>query len=133
MSPTFLPKHVSVRKTITNEDVEKFAALSGDRNALHLNEEFAGKTRFGKRVVHGMLLASFFSQIVGMHIGTQKVLYLSQTLNFKEPVYIGETVQVEFELKHFSEAAQIATFKTTIKKESTGTICVDGEAKVAFI
>ncbi len=122
-------EEVTITRKITSEDVMKFAALSGDTNPLHINEQFAKNTRFKQRVVHGAFLASLFSQVVGIHLGTPNVLYISQTCNFRLPVFIDETIQVHFKLKHYSNSTKIATYVTEIIKE--GQICVNGEAKVS--
>lgn len=123
-----IPPIVILKRTISQHDVDKFAEISGDYNALHVDQNFARKTKFGQRIVHGMLLASFFSQVVGMHLHTQNVVYLSQSLNFKNPVYIGDEVAVVFQLKGFSESTRTATFETKILKGKL--TCVEGEAKV---
>lgn len=81
---------VSFGRTIGASDVSAFAALSGDRNPLHVDAEYASATRFGERVVHGMLVASFFSTLVGMCLPGRRALFLSQQLRFTKPVLIGE-------------------------------------------
>jgi 3-hydroxybutyryl-CoA dehydratase len=80
------------RHTLTEADVRAFADLSGDHNPLHLDEEFARTTRFKGRVVHGMLTASYFSTALAILPGPGTV-YLSQTLSFRAPVRIGDTVE----------------------------------------
>lgn len=82
----------SVSKTITREHVDAFASLSGDYNALHMDEQFAARTEFEQRVVHGFLHASLLSTLVGMKIPGPGALYLSQSIDFTSPVFIGDTV-----------------------------------------
>ncbi|NUN11960.1 MaoC family dehydratase, partial [Candidatus Micrarchaeota archaeon] len=89
-----IPERIVFKKTITAKDVDSFAEVSGDYNDLHVSDAFAAQTRFKERVVHGMLLASYFSQLVGMHLQTNKVLYLNQSLNFKNPVFIDDEIEV---------------------------------------
>src|SRR4029450_122605 len=88
--------HVGMRatfsKTITEADIVLFAGVSGDNNALHVNEEFAATTRFGGRIAHGFLTASVISAAVANHLPGPGTIYLSQLLNFRAPVRIGQTV-----------------------------------------
>jgi 3-hydroxybutyryl-CoA dehydratase len=80
---------------ITESLVNEFAKISGDYNPLHVNEQYTKSTKFGKRVCHGMLLGSFFSKMVGMHLPGKNALYFSQTLNFKLPCFINDEFTVE--------------------------------------
>jgi 3-hydroxybutyryl-CoA dehydratase len=96
-------------RTITASDIDTFASLSGDSNPLHVDEEYARTTPFGKRVVHGMLLGALCSQLVGMHIPGKRCLYLKQDLSFKNPVFIGDTVVVMGTVTHRSESTRILT------------------------
>ena len=84
--------NASVSKTITEQDVCDFAKICGDFNPVHMDEEAAGKTRFGARVCHGMLVASFISTVLGMYLPGPGSIYLEQSLQFCRPVYIGDTV-----------------------------------------
>ena len=79
-------------KTITEADVLMFAAVSGDTNPLHLNEEFAEKTSFETRIVHGMLTTSLWSTLVGTKLPGPGCAYMSQQISFLKPVHIGDTV-----------------------------------------
>jgi 3-hydroxybutyryl-CoA dehydratase len=79
-------------KTITEADVVLFAAVSGDNNAVHINEEFAATTRFGGRIAHGFLTASVISAAVANRLPGPGTIYLSQHLNFRAPVHPGQTV-----------------------------------------
>ena len=79
-------------KTITEADVLMFAAVSGDTNPLHLNAEFAEKTRFQQRIVHGMLTTSLWSTLVGTRLPGPGSAYMGQEINFLKPVHIGDTV-----------------------------------------
>lgn len=114
---------------ITEPMLEKFANLSGDSNPLHMDNEFAGSSSFKKRIVHGMLLASFFSQLVGMRLPGKNALYFSQTLNFRSPCYIDDEIQVIGEVIDKSNSTKIITISTSIYNKSK--IClIDGIAKV---
>lgn len=114
---------------VTEEMVNDFAKLSGDYNPLHMDADYASSTKFGKRVCHGMLLASFFSRLVGMYIPGKNSLYFSQSLKFTSPCFIGDEMLIEGEVLDKSEATKIITLKTTIFNNS-GKCLVDGQAKV---
>ena len=109
--------------------INEFARISGDNNPLHMDEQYATKTQFGKRVCHGMLLASFFSRLVGMYMPGKNALYFSQTLNFKTPCFVGDIVTIGGEVIDKSQSTQIITIKTTANNQ-IGTCLVDGIAKV---
>ena len=79
-------------KTITEEDVKRFAELTGDFNPIHLNQEFAAASPFKKRLVHGAFGASLISAVLGMKLPGPGALYVSQDLKFKKPAFIGDTL-----------------------------------------
>ncbi|WP_394295557.1 MaoC/PaaZ C-terminal domain-containing protein [Natrinema limicola] len=81
---------VTLTKTISEDDVNRFAVATSDTNALHLNEEFASRTRFGRRIVHGTLVSGPISAALASLPGI--TIYISQSLEFHGPVFIGETV-----------------------------------------
>ena len=114
---------------ITESMVEKFSNLSGDLNPLHMDNEFAESSSFNKRIVHGMLLASFFSQLIGMKLPGKNALYFSQTLNFRSPCYIDDQIEVVGEVIEKSDSTQIITISTTIFNK-TKTCLIDGIAKI---
>ena len=114
---------------ITESMVEQFSNLSGDLNPLHMDNEFAESSSFNKRIVHGMLLASFFSQLIGMKLPGKNALYFSQTLNFRSPCYIDDEIEVIGEVTEKSDSTQIITVSTTIFNKSK-TCLIDGIAKI---
>ena len=83
-----------LRKTIDSSDVVGFAEVTGDRNPIHLSEHFAAKTPFGTRIAHGLYTASLISAVLGTRLPGPGAIYISQTLNFRAPVKIGDTVTV---------------------------------------
>ncbi len=85
-------------KTISESDIYQFAGITGDFNPMHVNEVYASETRFGKRIAHGMLTSSFICTALGMHLPGVGTIHISQTLEFKKPVFIGDTVTVTLEL-----------------------------------
>jgi 3-hydroxybutyryl-CoA dehydratase len=93
----------TICKTVENEDVIGFAELSGDHNPIHLSEHFARKTKFGGRIVHGLYTASLISAVIGMRLPGPGAVYISQTLNFRGPVKIGDVVDVAVEVIELTE------------------------------
>ncbi len=108
----------SVTRTITAKDVETFASLSGDMNPLHMDDEFAARSEFSQRVVHGFLHASLLSTLVGMKIPGREALYLSQTIEFTAPVFIGDTVEARGTITEVDEVTRIITMDTLITKQN---------------
>src|SRR5271167_3824058 len=84
----------TLEKTVSASDVVGFAQLTGDRNPIHLSEHFAARTSFGKRIAHGLYTASLISAVLGTRLPGPGAIYISQTLNFRAPVKIGDTVVV---------------------------------------
>ena len=109
--------------------VDSFAKISGDFNPLHMDNEYAKNTKFGKRICHGMLLASFFSQIIGMYLPGVNALYFSQNLNFVNPCFVGDKVKISGEIIDKSEATRIIKVKTTVKNQQEELV-VEGTAQV---
>ena len=120
---------VEFTEVISESMVEEFAKLSGDYNPHHIDESYAKKTRFKKRICHGMLLASFFSKLTGMYLPGKGSLYLSQSLNFIAPAFIDDEVTVEGEIVKISHSTGIVTIKTKITKENTVKL-ITGDAKI---
>ena len=114
---------------ISEDRMDDFAKLSGDYNPLHMNEEYASSTSFKKRVCSGMFLSSFFSRLVGMYLPGKHALHISQSLNFVNPCFIGETITVEGKVIDKSPATKIIKLETTITNES-GKRIIDGKAQV---
>ncbi len=109
--------------------IQDFANISGDTNPLHMDEKYAKNTRFEKRVCHGMLLASFFSKLIGVLLPGKKSLYFSQSLNFQNPCFIGDKVTVIGEVFEKSEAIKMVSLNTKIMNMD-GKCLVEGVAKV---
>jgi len=118
-----------VSKTITDEDVRAFAELTGDRNPVHLDEEFAARTRFGRRIAHGMLGASLISTVLASELPGPGSVYLSQTLRFTAPVFLGDTITARVTVKHVREDKPVVTLETVCTNQR-GERVVEGEAVV---
>ena len=125
----FIGQKSTFSLNINESMLNDFAKISGDFNPLHMNKEYANKTKFNKRVCHGMLLASFFSQLVGMYLPGKNSLYFSQSLNFRNPCFIDDEITVEGEIIEKKSNIKLISIKTTIHNNS-GKCLVDGLAKV---
>jgi len=118
-------------RKISKQDVMDFARLSGDFNPLHVDEDFGKKSPFGNNIVHGMLVGSLFSALIGMHCPGKNSVYMSQTLNFKKPIYHDDIILVRGTVINKNDAVKMVTLKTEILKK--GKIMFDGEAKVKVL
>ena len=114
---------------ITESMVKEFGDFSGDLNPLHMDNEFAESSPFKKRIVHGMLLAAFFSQLIGMRLPGKNALYFSQTLNFRSPCYIDDEIQVIGKVIDKSDSIRMITISTSVFNKSK-TCLIDGIAKI---
>jgi acyl dehydratase len=112
---------------ISKEDIRCFARISGDNNRLHLDTEFAEKSRFKNNIVHGMLAGSLFSRLIGMYCPGEDGIYLSQSLNFKEPIFPDDELTVRGEIIEKSESTRIITLNTKIIKDKK--VAIEGIAK----
>jgi len=121
----------SFERIITADDVHAFAMLSGDQNPLHLDEAYAATTRFGKPIAHGMLLASFFSALLGMQLPGKRCLYLSQTLQFRSPAGIGDALTVAGVVSRVSEGTRTLELELSIRRGET--VLVTGTALVQVL
>ena len=122
----------STSRLVTDEIIRKFAELSGDYNPIHLDEEFAKTTRFGKRIAHGMLSGAFISAVLGNEFRERKIVYLSQTMKFVAPVFIGDTVTATGTVTHIRDDNNIVTLETVCTNQNGETL-VKGEAAVMIL
>ena len=120
---------VSLSKAFTEEEVFRFAEISTDRNPLHLDKDYGRESVFGERIVHGMLVASLFSGLIGMELPGEGSIYLGQSLTFKAPVAIGEEVTASVEIIRIRDDKPIVTLRT-VCVNSGGTVVIEGEAVV---
>lgn len=118
----------SYEQTITDADIKAFAGLSGDNNPVHMSEEYAETSRFKKRIAHGLLSAGFFSALFGTKLPGYGCVYVSQNLNFRRPVYIGDTVKASVEIFKIDKEKSRVFFKTICKVK--GKTVIDGEAEI---
>ena len=115
-------------KTVASSDVVGFAEVTGDRNPIHLSEHFAAKTPFGTRIAHGLYTASLISAVLGTRLPGPGAVYISQTLNFRAPVKIGDTVEVSVAVAELMPEKFRARLTCTCTVD--GEIVLDGEAWV---
>ncbi len=117
----------TLTRVFTDEDVRLYADLSTDHNPVHLDAEFAASTQFGQRIVHGMLVGSLFSALLGEQLPGHGSIYMSQNLQFKAPVYLNTEVIASVEITAIREGKPIVSLKTTCV-DKDGKLLVTGEA-----
>ena len=115
--------------TITESMVDDFAKLTGDFSPIHMDEDYASTTTFQKRVVHGMLLASFLSKIDGMYLPGKHALYFSQSLDFRYPCFLGDIITVYSIVIDKSISTKILKIESKITNED-GKILLSGIGRV---
>jgi len=115
-------------KTVSSSDVVGFAEVTGDRNPIHLSEHFAAKTPFGTRIAHGLYTASLISAVLGTRLPGPGAVYISQTLNFRAPVKIGDTVTVSVEVVELMPEKSRARLACVCRVDDE--VVLDGEALV---
>jgi 3-hydroxybutyryl-CoA dehydratase len=115
-------------KVVSSSDVVGFAQVTGDRNPIHLSEHFAAKTQFKKRIAHGLYTASLISAVLGTRLPGPGAIYISQTLNFRAPVKIGDTVEVTVQVAELVPERLRARLACTCKVADE--VVLDGEAWV---
>ena len=113
-------------KTVTEADITMFAGISGDTNPVHLDESFAEQTMFSGRIAHGLLSASFISTVFGTRLPGPGCVYLSQTLRFKAPVKVGDTVEARVTVKEIQAEKKRVIFDTVCSVG--GKAVLEGEA-----
>ena len=122
----------STTKQITDEVVRVFAELSGDFNPIHVDEEFAKTTRFGKRIAHGMISGALISAVLGYEFKERRVVYLSQTMRFVAPVFIDDTITATAIVTKIRADKPIVTLETICTNQH-GETTLKGEAAVMIL
>ena len=115
--------------TITESMVDDFAKLTGDFSPIHIDEDYARTTTFQRRVVHGMLLASFLSRMDGMYLPGKHALYFSQSLDFRYPCFIGDIITVSSIVVDKSQSTKILKIESKITNQE-GKILLSGIGRV---
>jgi 3-hydroxybutyryl-CoA dehydratase len=121
----------SFSKTITDSDVVLYAGLSGDTNPVHLDAEYASKTRYGRRIAHGLLVAGLISAVLGEKIPGPGAIYAGQTLRFMRPVFLGDTITVTATISQYDRDRGRMTLQTVCRNQA-GEEVITGEADVRY-
>jgi 3-hydroxybutyryl-CoA dehydratase len=124
--------HATRVYTITEADITRFADISGDHNPVHLDDEYAARSPFGKRIAHGFLTGAYISAVIGMELPGPGSIYLGQTLKFLAPVYIGDTITVNVEVIAVREEKRLITLRTDCTNQK-GAIVLTGEATIKYM
>lgn len=118
----------SVGRTVSEADILMFAGVSGDTNPVHVDGEFAASSMFGQRIAHGMLSAAYISTVFGTKLPGPGCIYLSQSLKFKAPVKIGDTVLATVTVKELNVEKRKALFDTVCTV--AGKVVLEGQAEI---
>ena len=124
----YIGQTASLSKTITEADILMYSAISMDTNPIHLDEAVAQRSRFGGRIVHGMLSAGLISAVLSSRLPGPGAIYTRQSLNFRAPVRIGSTVRAIVEITDLNPLSKKATLKTTCMVKED--VVIDGQACV---
>ena len=119
-------------REMTEDLVNRYAELSGDYSPVHVDEAAAARTRFGTRIAHGMLSAGFLSAVIGMDLPGPGTVWVAQTLRFKKPVKLGDSVTWRVEVKELfpeKKRARLATVATN----QAGEIVIEGEGTILLL
>jgi 3-hydroxybutyryl-CoA dehydratase len=122
----------SLTKTFTESEVLTFAKISGDHNPIHIDPQFAAKSRFERQIVHGMLTAGMISAILGMQLPGPGCIYLKQELNFRAPVFFDDTITATVTITKLREDKPIITLATSCTNQD-GILVLDGEAVLMLL
>jgi 3-hydroxybutyryl-CoA dehydratase len=119
---------VQSKRIITEADINDFAKISGDFNPIHIDEEYAKKTRYKKKIAQGLMSASFFSALFGTKLPGSGCVYTSQSLRFKRPIFVGDEVNTVIKIKSIDKEQSKIVFTTQCIVKLK--IAIDGEAEI---
>lgn len=122
----------SFSRTISETDIVQYAGLSGDFNPIHVDKEYAKKTRFGQRIAHGLLTTCNISRMLGMHLPGPGSVYVNQSIRFIKPVFIGDTITTTAEILEIIHDKDLVRLRTTCHKQE-GTLVLEGEATMLVL
>lgn len=114
---------------VTEEMVKAFAEITGDKNPIHLDDEYAKNTRFGRKICHGMLVASLISKVLGMDFPGPGTILVRQQLTYRTPVFVGEAVKVYVRVIEKKEEKKRAILQTNVLKMD-GSTAIEGQAEI---
>jgi len=125
-------QHAEYVRTVTSEDIEMFGQVSGDYNPLHFDEDWAKTTMFKGRIAHGILTATYVSTVIGMKLPGPGAIYMSQSMKFRRPVRIGDTITARVEVIGKNDEKELLMLKTVcINQEDK--VVLDGDAVVTLM
>jgi acyl dehydratase len=116
--------------SLSQEDIDAFAKVTGDNNPIHWDENYASQTPFKKPIIHGMFGAAIFSRVLGTSFPGEGTIYMKQTLSFQKPMYVGVLYEAIFEVKEIIEGKHRALIATSIVEKESGHVVTNGEAFV---
>jgi len=125
-------QEAKIMKCFSTKNIEIFAKISGDTNPVHLNEDYANKTIFKKKIVHGFLYSSLISAVIGTKLPGNGSIYLHQELNFKKPVYPDENITALVRITQIKKEKSLIYLDTFCYKDNND-IVVEGKAIVKVI
>ena len=131
MDKFYVGQKVVLERSFSLEEVIAYANLSGDDNPLHINEEFAKNSRFGKNIVHGMFVMGVVSKILGTMLPGNGTIYLGQDVKFKRPVYVDQKVFFEVTITEIESERKFIYLSTNVVDEA-GKCLVEGNARVLY-
>ncbi len=121
----------SLEKKVSEADIVEFAEITGDKNPVHLDEDYARQTVFGTRIAHGMLSAGYISAVLGMKLPGPGAVYMKQTLTFLAPVKIGDVITTTVEVIEIGPKRKTAKLKTHCTNQD-GVVVLEGEATISL-
>lgn len=122
----------SEKVDVTDFLVREIARISGDINPVHLNDEYAAQTIFGKRIAHGLFCLNHISKLIGNHLPGNGSILINQTFSYKKPVYIGDEIETTIKIVNIHEEKRIYTLETNCMNQD-GEIILSGESKVKWM
>ena len=120
---------IEVSRLVTARDIELFAVVSGDHNPLHLDPEYAATTQFGECIGHGMLIGAFVSAVIGLEFPGPGTVYLGQNLEFRAPIFLGDTLTITLTVTDKHARKPWATMALSVKNQDEKEVC-RGESRV---
>ncbi|MCY2686956.1 MaoC family dehydratase [Salinimicrobium sp. TH3] len=122
----------SLTKEFSEQDVKDFSVLSGDQNPIHFDEEYAKKSRFGRRIVQGPMVVSLIGGILGSQLPGPGTIYLSQETFFKKPVFLDQKLTAWVEVVNVRKDKPVVTLKSWVENDE-GEVVVDGTSVILFL
>jgi 3-hydroxybutyryl-CoA dehydratase len=124
----YIKQKFTLIRTFSKNDILAFSSLSGDRNPIHLCEDYAKKTIFKAPICHGMISVSLFSNLMGNEITGS--IYLSQNVEFLKPIYINETIEAIVQIKEYNQEKNNIILLTNVRKVESNQLAIEGEAVI---